>query len=92
MTERIGGLVVALIAVGLVGALVLRRFRLVILALLWATLSVAGLVAIYWVSTNPLTNHLFNSSDRTIVTLVIGSALLVPLLLAPEREPEPVEL
>ena len=29
-------------------------------------LSFAGLVAIYWISTNPLTNHLYNSSDRTI--------------------------
>ena len=35
----------------------------------WFALSFAGLVAIYWISTNPLTNHLYNSSDRTIDAL-----------------------
>jgi len=37
-------------------------------------------------STNPVTGRLFNFSDRTIVTLVIGSAMLAPVFLA--REPD----
>ena len=48
-------------------------------------ISFAGLVAIYVISKNPITNHLYNSSDRTIDALVIGSALLVPVLLHPEH-------
>jgi hypothetical protein len=47
-------------------------------------LSFAGLVAIYAISRNPITSHLYNSSDRTIDALVIGSALLVPVLLHAE--------
>ena len=76
----------ALAALGFVGAVVLRRFRLAIFGLLWLALSFLGLVAIYWISTNPVSSHLFNSSDRTIVTLVIGSAMLAPVFLA--REPD----
>ena len=82
-----------LVVVGFAGALLLRRCRLVRRsAPAGRVLSFAGLLAIYWISTNPLDSHLFNTSDRTIDTLVIGGALLVPVLLAPEREPEPVEL
>jgi hypothetical protein len=81
-----------LIVVGFAGALLLRRFRPVLFGLLWLALSFGGLVTIYWISTNPVSSNLFNSSYRTIVTLVIGAAMLVPVLLAPEREPEPGEL
>jgi hypothetical protein len=81
-----------LIVVGFAGALVLRRFRPAIFGAVWVVLSFAGLVGIYWISTNPVAHHLFNSSNRTIVTLMIGTTMLVPVLLAPEREPEPVEL
>ena len=48
--------------------------------------SFGALVAIYWISTNPLTSHLENSSDRTIDSLVIAGGLLVPVLLFDERE------
>jgi hypothetical protein len=70
--------------VGLVGAFVLRRGRLAGFATAWLLLSFAGLVAIYWISPEPLANHLYNSSDRTIDTLVVGAALLVPVLLHPD--------
>ena len=46
----------------------------------------------YWISTNPVKSHLTDSADRTVDSLVFGGALLVPLLLAFEREPEPGEL
>jgi hypothetical protein len=85
-------LVVPLIVVGFAGALLLQRWRLALFGAGWAVLSFAGLLAIYWISINPLGSHLFNTSDRTIDTLMIGCALLVPVLLAPEREPEPGEL
>jgi hypothetical protein len=72
---------------GVACALALGRFRLAAFAALWLALSFGGLVAIYWISTNPLANHLFNSADRTIVTLVLGTALLVPVLLQGDSEP-----
>ena len=84
--------VVALVILGFGGALLLRRFRLFGFATGWALLSFGGLLAIYWISINPIEGHLFNTSDRTIDTLVIGTALLVPVLLAAERKPEAVEL
>jgi hypothetical protein len=84
--------VFAFVVVGFAGALVLRRWRTALFGAGWAVLSFGGLLAIYWISINPISNHLYNTSDRTIDTLMIGTALLVPVLLAPEREPEPVEL
>jgi hypothetical protein len=75
---------VPLILLGLAGALVLRRFRPMLFGAAWLLLSFAGLLAIYWISTNPISSHLFNSSDRTIDSMVIGGALLVPVLLSTE--------
>jgi hypothetical protein len=82
----------ALIVVGFAGALLLRRARSFLFGAAWLVLSFSGLVAIYWISRNPVSSHLYNTSDRTIDTLMIGGALLVPVLLAAEREPEPTEL
>ena len=84
--------VLPLVLCGFAGALVLRRFRIAAFGAAWLLLSFAGLVAIYWISTNPIKSHLTDSADRTIDSLVFGGALLVPLLLAFEREPEPGEL
>jgi hypothetical protein len=75
---------VPLILLGLTGAVVLRRFRPMLFGAVWLLLSFAGLLAIYWISTNPISSHLFNSSDRTIDSMVIGGALLVPVLLSRE--------
>jgi hypothetical protein len=72
---------------GFAGALVLRRFRLVMFGAGWLVLSFAGLLCVYWASPLPLENNLYNSADRTIDTLVIGGAMLVPVLLALERDP-----
>jgi hypothetical protein len=85
-------LLVLLAAAGLAGGLLLRRSRAAVFAATWFVLSYAGLLLIYWISRNPLTSHLDNTSDRTIDSLVFGSALLVPVLLAFEREPEAGEL
>ena len=78
-----------LVIAGFAGALALRRFRLAGFGLGWLALSFAGLLAVYWASPLPLENNLTNSADRTIDTLVIGGALLVPVLLALDRPPTP---
>jgi hypothetical protein len=85
-------LVVVLVAAGLGVGLFLLRSREAVFAATWLVLSFAGLLLIYWISRNPLTSHLYNTSDRTIDSLVFGAALLVPVLLAVEREPEPGQL
>jgi hypothetical protein len=77
---------VALGLVALAGAALLSRYRLALFGTLWLLLSFAALVAIYWISTNPVENHLFNSSDRTIDSLVITAGLLAPVLLFRERD------
>ena len=71
-----------LIMLGLAGALILGRFRTAAFASAWLALSFGGLLLVYWTSPFPLGANLFNSADRTIDTLVIGGALLVPALLA----------
>jgi hypothetical protein len=58
----------------------------------WLALSFPGLAAIYWISTKTLTNHLFSTADRTIDSLVIGGALLVPVLLGPTRREDPARV
>ena len=84
--------VVPLILAGFAGALVLRRFRAAAFGAAWLVLSFGGLLALYWSSTNKVASHLSDSSDRTIDSLVFGGVLLVPVLLAVKREPEPGEL
>ena len=79
------GLLLLLVAYGISGSYVLRNYRSAAFGTVWLALSFAGLVAIYWVSTNPVTGHLTNSSDRTVDSLVFGGALLVPALLLPKR-------
>ena len=76
-------LVAVLVPVGLAGAAVLGRWRLAIFSSAWLVLSFVGLVLINWISTNPLTYHLYGSSYRTIDAIVIGGAGLVPLLIRP---------
>jgi hypothetical protein len=83
--------VVPLVLLGLLGGLVSRRYRAVSFGAAWLVLSFVGLVSIYWISTEPLSSHLSNSSDRTIDSLVFGGALLVPALLGNGRSPEPQE-
>jgi hypothetical protein len=85
-------LVVVLAVAGLAVGLLLQRSRAAVFAVTWLVLSFGGLLLIYWISRNPLTSHLYNTSDRTIDSLVFGAALLVPVLFTVEREPEPSEL
>jgi hypothetical protein len=75
-----------LVLSGIAAALVLRRRRVAAFAVSWLLLSFAGLLAVYWGSELPLEPNLYNSSNRTIVAIVIGGALLVPVLLGPGPE------
>jgi len=88
------GLLVPFFAAALVTALVAGRHALAGFAMLWAALSFAGLVLVYWISTIPIELALVWSGDRTVVTLVIGAAALAGLLageLPPREGAEDVE-
>ena len=76
------GLLVPLIAIGLLAALVSGRALLASFATVWLLLSFAGLVTVYWISSLPLNWYLGTSAYRTVATLVIGGAALTPLLAA----------
>jgi hypothetical protein len=67
---------------GVLGAVLAGRLGSAAFAVLFLVLGFAGLLAIYWISTNPVSSHLTNSSNRTIDSLVLSAALLVPLLLS----------
>lgn len=77
------GYLVALALLGVAGAFVVRAPRRGAFVSLWLLLSFAGMVVIYWISTNPVTNNLYNSSNRTVDAIVVGAAAAVPALLAP---------
>jgi len=64
----------------LVSGLFAARRVVGVFATAWAVLAFGGLVLTYWVSVLPLTNDLFNSSYRTVASLVIGVTCLVPML------------
>jgi hypothetical protein len=74
------GFLVPLAAAGIVAALLARRFALAAFAAGWLALGFAGLLVVYWIATLPLDDHLFNTANRTVDSLVIGGASLVPVL------------
>lgn len=76
------------ILLALAAGLAAGRWRVLGFAVLWLALSSAGLVLLYWVSNLPLASNITNTSYRTIVSLLVGGAALVPLLVFPEEEPE----
>jgi hypothetical protein len=75
-----------------VAALAAGRWAVVTFAGLWLALSSIGLVLLYWASTLPLESHITDTSYRTIVSLLIGGAALVPLLVLPVSEQSSAEL
>jgi hypothetical protein len=74
------GLLVPFFVAALVTALLVGRHALAGFAALWAALSFAGLVLVYWISIIPIELALVWSGDRTIVTLLVGAAALATLL------------
>jgi hypothetical protein len=67
-------------------ALAAGRWTVVVFAGLWLALSSFGLVLLYWASTLPLDSNITNTSYRTIVSLLLGGAALMPLLVFPAKE------
>jgi hypothetical protein len=74
------------ILLALAAGLAAGRWRVLAFAVLWLAVSSLGLVLLYWVSNLPLASNITNTSYRTIVSLLVGGAALVPLLVFPEKE------
>jgi hypothetical protein len=83
------GVLVWVVLASLVAASLMGRWLLAGFAAGWLALSLAGLVATYWISFLPLESDISNSSYRTIVTVLVGGACLVPLLLDPALDAGP---
>lgn len=84
------GLLLPMLGVGLAAALIRRSYQLALFAAAWLSSSFAGLVAIYWITIRPLEPNLFNTSNRTVASMLLGAALLAPILAA-EPDPAPEE-
>lgn len=69
------------IVLGILTGLVSRRVRVTVFAATWIAFGFLGLVLVYWVSTLPTSDNLTNSSFRTIVSLMVGGASILPVLL-----------
>jgi hypothetical protein len=62
---------------------VARQWPLLTFVIAWLGLATGGLRLIYWISTLPVQCDLTNSSYRTIVSLLVRGAAVVPLFLFP---------
>jgi hypothetical protein len=82
------GLLALVIPLMLIAGILGARWRLLTFAGVWFVLSAVGVLLTYWVSTLPLGSNLSNSSYRTIVSLLIGGAALVPLFVFPRATGE----
>jgi hypothetical protein len=74
------GLLLPLFAVGVVVAGCRRDVVPTAFVLGWIALSFVGLVLIYWITVRPLSHNLFNTSNRTVAALLVGMALVAPVL------------
>jgi hypothetical protein len=77
------GFIVPIVVLALVSGVAAGRWRLSLYGALWLVLSFGGLLLTYWVSVLPVESNLSNSSNRTIVSLVVTGIALTPLLLLP---------
>jgi hypothetical protein len=74
------GVLPLVFAVGLVAAIVARRYAVAAFGALWVTLAFLGLLVVYWISTIPIGLALVWSGDRTIITVVVGATTLAAVL------------
>ena len=74
------GLLLPLAGCALLTALLRGRYDVAVFGTAWLALSFGGLLLIYWINRLELGDDLFNTSYRTIATLLIGAGLLVPPL------------
>ena len=85
------GLLLPLFGVGLAVAALRRNLGPALFASVWLVTSFVGLVLVYWITVRPLEPNLFNTSNRTVATLLVGMALVTPVLIGrrPRETPEP---
>jgi hypothetical protein len=76
-----------LVGLALMLALVHGFYRRSLFLVTWLSTSFIGLVGIYVISRIPIREHLDQSADRVVASLVIGAAALTPLLI-PRRAVE----
>jgi hypothetical protein len=81
------GFLVWAILLALLAGVCSARWRLLAFAGTWLVLAAGGLLLTYWVSVLPLTSHLTNTSNRTIVSLLVGGAAMMPLFVFPRPDP-----
>lgn len=77
------GLLTWVIVLALLAGALAARWRLLTFAGVWLVLAIGGLLMTYWISVLPVESHLTNTSNRTIVSLLIGGAAMVPLFVFP---------
>ena len=87
------GLLPLIFGIGLAAALLRGMYGVALFAVCWLVTSFAGLVAIYWITVRTLEHNLFNTSNRVVASMLLGAALLAPILAAEpdpglEREPQ----
>jgi hypothetical protein len=70
-----------LVAIAAAAAVVAGRVAVAAFVASWLALSFGGLVLVYWISSLPLEYNLTNSSFRTVVSLLVTSTSVSPVLL-----------
>jgi len=83
MKTQSWGLLTWVVLMALLGGLLAARRLVVGYVTTWLVLAGGGLFVTYWISVLPTDHNLTNSSYRTIVSLLVGGASLVPLLVLP---------
>jgi hypothetical protein len=89
-TTQNWGLLTWVILLALVVGLAGAQWHLLAFTGTWLVLAAGGLLLTYWISTLPVESHLTNSSYRTIVSLLVGGAALVPLFVFPRAADDPL--
>ena len=66
-----------------------RNPRLAGLAASWIVVAFAGLASVYWISPLPVEFYVDTSAQRVLISIVVVSVAMTPLLLAAALEPVP---
>ena len=73
-------LTLAMVALMMLAAMLSRQYAILAFAAVWSLASLAGLTAIYWISTVDLSWLLNTSADRGTITIAVSLTTLAPLL------------
>lgn len=75
------GLLLPIFAVSLAVAVLRLNVAPALFAVAWLVVSFVGLLLVYWITIRPLEPNLFNTSNRTVATLLLGAGLVAPVLI-----------